>query len=129
MTPESVRQYSQWSTLNRLYGVVDVSHEQADELRAVLEFEPGLYSHHQMRAIRDEYLKLPGTKFGWVSGRRAEEVTTIVLHFSGEYLKRTPMRKYRLWDTLNRKYSTNITILEEARYLATRLRMPRSNFK
>ncbi len=115
MTPDSVRGYNQWASLNRLYGVVDVSYAYADDLRAVLEFEPGLYTHHQMRAIRDEYLKLPGTKFGWVSGRRAKEVTTIVLHFSRQYLKRVPMRKYRLWDALNRRYSTNITILEESK--------------
>ncbi len=71
-----------------------------------------------MRAIRDEYLKLPGTKFGWVVGRRAHEVTTIILHFSRDYLRRVPMRKYRLWDPLNKRFSTNITILEESRHRA-----------
>ena len=51
MTPDSVRSYNQWSTLNRVYGVVGVSYAHADELRAVLEFEPGLYSHHQVVSI------------------------------------------------------------------------------
>ena len=59
---------------------------------AILDFEPGLYTQHQMKSIRDEYLKLPGIKFGWVTGRRAEEVSTIILHFSKDYLSRLPMR-------------------------------------
>ena len=28
----------------------------------------------QMKAIRDEYLKLPGIKFGWVTGKRATAI-------------------------------------------------------
>ena len=27
-----------------------------------------------MKAIRDEYLKLPGIKFGWVTGKRATAI-------------------------------------------------------
>lgn len=86
----------------------------ASDLKSVLEFEPGLYSHTQMKAIRDEYLKLPGIKFGWVTGRRAKEVSTIVLNFSKDYLKRMPsMRHYKFWDGLNRKYATNVTARDE----------------
>ena len=30
-----------------------------------------------MKAIRDEYLKLPGIKFGWVTGKRATAIRSL----------------------------------------------------
>ena len=74
MTPETVLQYHHWKDLNRIYGVVSTDLGFRHELKAVLEFEPGLFTHFQMKAIRDEYLKLPGIKFGWVTGKRAGQV-------------------------------------------------------
>ena len=32
--------------------------------------------------------------------------------------RRVPMRQYRFWEGLNRKYATNITIVEEDRHRA-----------
>ena len=84
-----------------------------NELKAILDFEPGLYTHIQMKHIRDEYLKLPGIKFGWVLGKKAVEVSTIILNFDKNFLRRVPLRKYQHWRTLNRRYKANITILEE----------------
>ena len=81
-----------------------------------------------MRAIRDEYLKLPGIRFGWVTGKRAKEVSTIILNFSEDYLRRLPMRKYTFWDALNRKYHTNITIMEEDKRRAY-IRFPEGKYK
>ena len=83
------------------------------QFKAVLEFEPGLYTHHQvigifaiarntpkmvkliylkMKAIRDEYLKLKGIKFGWIVGKKAVKVSTIILNFDSKFLRRVPMR-------------------------------------
>ena len=31
-----------------------------------------------MKAIRDEYLKLPGIKFGWVTGKRATAIRSLI---------------------------------------------------
>ena len=84
-----------------------------NELKAVLHFEPGLYTHIQMKHIRDEYLKLPGIKFGWVLGKKAAEVSTVILNFEKNFLRRVPLRKYTHWKHLNRRYKANITILEE----------------
>ena len=86
---------------------------QENELKAVLHFEPGLYTHIQMKHIRDEYLKLPGIKFGWVLGKKAAEVSTVILNFEKNFLRRVPLRKYTHWKHLNRRYKANITILEE----------------
>jgi hypothetical protein len=96
-----------WNSLNYIYGVIKISF---DTFKAVLEFEPGLYTHKQMKAIRDEYLKLPGIKFGWVMGKRALEVSTIVLNFDKGFLRRLPMHRYHYWNSLNKKYLANITI-------------------
>ena len=74
MTPDQVLQYHHWRGLNKIYGVVNVNLQYRAELKAVMEFEPGLYSHFQMKAIKDEYLKLPGIKFGWVTGKMMGQV-------------------------------------------------------
>ena len=66
-----------------------------------------------MKHIRDEYLKLPGIKFGWVLGKKAAEVSTVILNFEKNFLRRVPLRKYTHWKHLNRRYKANITILEE----------------
>ena len=113
MSKEEIKYYNHWNSLNYIYGVVKVGHELLEELKAVLEFEPGLYTHHQMKAIRDEYLKLPGIKFGWIMGKKAMEVSTIILNFDRNFLRRVPMRRYDFWSALNKRYSANITILEE----------------
>ena len=127
MHPGTVRQYQHWNTLNHIYGVVNVNLAHADALRAILEFEPGLYAHHQMRAIRDEYLKLPGIKFGWVTGKKARQISTIILNFSRGYLRRVPLRHYDFWDGLNRKYATNVTILDTGRARAY-IRFPEGKY-
>ena len=66
-----------------------------------------------MKHIRDEYLKLPGIKFGWVLGKKAAEVNTVILNFEKNFLRRVPLRKYTHWKHLNRRYKANITILQE----------------
>ena len=45
-----------------------------------------------MKAIRDEYLKLKGIKFGWIVGKKAVKVSTIILNFDSKFLRRVPMR-------------------------------------
>jgi len=127
VTPDSVRSYGRWSTLNRIYGVVGVEYRHAEHLRAVLEFEPGLYSHDQMRAIRDEYLKLPGIKFGWVAGHPAADLSTVVLTFRDAFLRRVPLRMYTLWENLNRRHNTEVTIVEEGSSRAF-LRFPKGKY-
>lgn len=119
MGPTDVRHYHHWNSLNHIYGVVNISLEGLEVNRkAMLEFEPGLYTHLQMKAIRDEYLKLPAIRFGWIMGKRAIEVSTIILNFDKSFLRRVPMRHYDYWAPLNKKYAANITILEEDRLRA-----------
>ena len=48
-------QFKEWSSLNYMYGVVNVSYHQKDDLIAHLEFEPGLYTNHQMK-VSSHYL-------------------------------------------------------------------------
>ena len=38
-----------WDGLNHIYGVVEVIRDLENDLKAVLEFEPGLYSHTQVK--------------------------------------------------------------------------------
>ena len=66
-----------------------------------------------MKHIRDEYLKLPGIKFGWVLGKKAAEVSTVIVNFDKNFLRRFPLRKYTHWKHLNRRYKANTTILAE----------------
>ena len=40
-----------WDGLNHIYGVVEVIRDLTKDLKAVLEFEPGLYSHTQVRTL------------------------------------------------------------------------------
>ena len=40
--------------------------------------QPGYYNHIQMRALRDEYTKLPGIRFAWVMGKTAVQVSSII---------------------------------------------------
>ena len=49
MTPRSLHFYQDWSSLNYMYGVVNVSFHEDVKLIAHLEFEPGLYTNHQMK--------------------------------------------------------------------------------
>ena len=75
MTPEGIHHYHHWNNLNRIYGAINIVMDLAHELKAIVEFEPGIYNHNQMKAIRDEYIKLPGIRFGWVMGKKAVQVT------------------------------------------------------
>ena len=49
MTPKSLHHYQDWSSLNYMYGVVNISYHEDHKLIAHLEFEPGLYTNHQMK--------------------------------------------------------------------------------
>ena len=49
MTPSALPFYQEWSSLNYMYGVVNVSFHEDVKLIAHLEFEPGLYTNHQMK--------------------------------------------------------------------------------
>ena len=78
LTPKSMHYYSDWSSLNYMYGVVNTTYQDQD-LVATLEFEPGIYSRRQMKAIRSEYLKLKGIMFAWVEGRYPTAETRILI--------------------------------------------------
>jgi len=104
MTPRSLHFYQDWSSLNYMYGVVNVSFHEDMKLIAHLEFEPGLYTNHQMKAIRSEYLKLAGIMFGWVEGSHPSPDTTIVVRFE-DYLD---LRNYTKWNNLNTLYFSQI---------------------
>ena len=99
-----------------------------------------------MKAIRDEYLKLPGIKFGWVTGKRATAIrsltgehfdwtflkltksfSSIILQFSKKYLRRVPLRQYKLWEGLGKRYETNVTVLNEAESKAL-IRLPEGKY-
>ena len=43
--------FRHWDGLNHIYGVVEVIRDLTKDLKAVLEFEPGLYSHTQVRTL------------------------------------------------------------------------------
>ena len=43
--------FRHWDGLNHIYGVVEVIRDLTKDLKAVLEFEPGLYSHTQVTAL------------------------------------------------------------------------------
>lgn len=74
--PADIHFYDKWDYLNRFYGALHVKRHLAAELKAIIEFEPGMYNHQQMKAIRNEYVKLPGIRFGWVMGKTAVQVSS-----------------------------------------------------
>ena len=90
-----------------MYGVVNVSYHEDDKLIAHLEFEPGLYTNHQMKAIRSEYLKLKGVMFGWVEGTYPSDDTRIVLQFES-YLN---LLNYTQWTGLNDQYFAKVDLM------------------
>ena len=47
------------------------------ELIDFISLQLGYYNHIQMRALRDEYTKLPGIRFAWVMGKTAVQVSSI----------------------------------------------------
>ena len=49
MTPSSIHYYSEWNSLNYMYGVFNISFEEDAKLLALLEFEPGLYTNKQLK--------------------------------------------------------------------------------
>ncbi|XP_023334151.1 uncharacterized protein LOC111705736 [Eurytemora carolleeae] len=49
MTPAGIHFYNDWSSLNYMYGVVNTSYHEDQQLIAHLEFEPGLYTNQQMK--------------------------------------------------------------------------------
>ena len=74
IAPHDIKHYTFWNELNRFYGAVEVNTKLAHEHKATIEFEPGMYNNIQMKAIRDEYVKLPSIRFGWVMGKTAIQV-------------------------------------------------------
>ena len=74
IAPHDIKHYRFWNELNRFYGAVEVNTKLAHEHKATIEFEPGMYNNIQMKAIRDEYVKLPSIRFGWVMGKTAIQV-------------------------------------------------------
>ena len=52
MTPSALPFYQEWSSLNYMYGVTNISYAEKESLVAHLEFEPGLYTNHQMKVTR-----------------------------------------------------------------------------
>ena len=52
MTPSALPFYQEWSSLNYMYGVTNISYAEKENLVAHLEFEPGLYTNHQMKVTR-----------------------------------------------------------------------------
>jgi len=121
--PHEIDTYNSWEELNRFYGVVNINKDLGDKWKAIIEFQPGYYNHIQMRALRDEYTKLPGIRFAWVMGKTAVQVSTIILNFDERFMRRMPLRKYHYWDSLNRRYNATITVLEEDRSRA-HIRIP-----
>ena len=113
MQPKDIFNYNFWEKLNQFYGAIHIQKELAKDMKAIIEFEPGLYNHIQMKAIRDEYVKLPGIRFGWVKGKTAVQVSTLLLQFDKRFTLRMPLKKYNYWDSLNRRYLANITVIEE----------------
>ena len=75
--PHDIKHYTFWNELNRFYGAVEVNTKLAHEHKATIEFEAGMYNNIQMKAIRDEYVKLPSIRFGWVMGKTAIQVFKI----------------------------------------------------
>ena len=114
MQPKDIFNYDLWEKLNQFYGAIHIQKELlAKDMKSIIEFEPGLYNHIQMKAIRDEYVKLPGIRFGWVKGKTAVQVSTLLLQFDKRFTLRMPLKKYNYWDSLNRRYLANITVIEE----------------
>lgn len=104
MTPRSLHFYQEWSSLNYMYGVVNISYHEDQKLIAHLEFEPGLYTNHQMKAIRSEYLKLKGVMFGWVEGTYPSSNTRIVVKFQTHF----NLMNYTHWNNINTLYFSQI---------------------
>jgi len=87
-----------------MYGVVNISYHEAEKLIAHLEFEPGLYTNHQMKAIRSEYLKLKGVMFAWVEGIYPSDNTRIALKFESH----RNLLNYTHWSDLNTLYFSQV---------------------
>jgi len=104
MTPKSIHHYQDWSSLNYMYGVVNISYHDDAQLVAHLEFEPGLYNNHLMKAIRSEYLKLKGIMFAWVEGRPPGAKTRITVKFQSHL----NLLNYTHWSRLNTLYFTQV---------------------
>lgn len=111
MTPKSLHFYQDWSSLNYMYGVVNISYHEDVKLIAHLEFEPGLYTNHQMKAIRSEYLKLKGVMFAWVEGLYPSGNTRIVVKFQSHI----NLVNYTKWNYLNTLYFSQIRSINHNR--------------
>jgi len=114
MTPKSIHHYQDWSSLNYMYGVVNISYHEDAQLIAHLEFEPGLYTNHQMKAIRSEYLKLKGIMFAWVEGRSPSANTRITIKFQPHL----NLVNYTHWSRLNTLYFTQVRSIDHNGNLA-----------
>lgn len=123
MTPLSIHHYNDWSSLNYMYGVVNISYHQDQRLIAHLEFEPGLYTNHQMKAIRSEYLKLHGILFAWVEGVYPEDKTRMLIKFQ----LGSKLENYTAWHILNTKYFTQVLYIDHNADEAT-LELPQGRY-
>ena len=85
IAPHDIKHYTFWNELNRFYGAVEVNTKLAHEHKATIEFEPGMYNNIQMKAIRDEYVKLPSIRFGWVMGKTAIQVVYYCFFFFSNF--------------------------------------------
>ena len=95
--PRDIKHYTFWNELNRFYGAVEVNTKLAHEHKATIEFEPGMYNNIQMKAIRDEYVKLPSIRFGWVMGKTAIQVVVYYCFF--KFLTNYELYEVFTWST------------------------------
>ena len=49
------------------------------------------------------------------------------MQFSKKYLRRVPLRQYKLWEGLGKRYETNVTVLNEAESKAL-IRLPEGKY-
>ena len=96
--PHDIKHYTFWNELNRFYGAVEVNTQLAHEHKAIIEFEPGMYNNIQMKAIRDEYVKLPSIRFGWVMGKTAIQVNNHDSTMSSTDLGTQIGKLWKIWD-------------------------------
>ena len=97
IAPHDIKHYTFWNELNRFYGAVEVNTKLAHEHKATIEFEPGMYNNIQMKAIRDEYVKLPSIRFGWVMGKTAIQVVVYYCFF--KFLTNYELYEVFTWST------------------------------
>jgi len=123
MSPASIHYYNDWSSLNYMYGVVNISYHQDSKLIAHLEFEPGIYTNHQMKAIRSEYLKLHGILFAWVEGVYPTYNSRMVIKLRVD----ADLADYAGWNILNSNYFVQVLSFDHNANTAV-LEIPQGRF-